>query len=148
MSDNLVVDVSSINAMISKVRQFTNEASQRKYFVKQWGSGKGAWSSPLHMSSDMQDFRLEAIVISSDKSNWAGWDRGRTLTLNINKGNGYQFLNDFKMMPVISVTYDGNIDGVTVRIDATKDIVKISLTKPTGIWKNASFLVHLIALGY
>lgn len=146
MPDNLVVDVSSINAMISKVRLFTNEASQRKYFVKQQGSN-GSWSSPLHMSPDMQDFRLEAFVLPSNTSMWTGWDKGRTLTLNI-KGKGYQFQNDFKMMPVITATYDGNVDGVTVRIDANKDIVRVYLTRPTGIWKNSSFLVHVIAVGY
>jgi hypothetical protein len=57
------------------------------------------------------------------------------------------------MMPVVTATYDGTIDGVTVRIDVNQDTLNLYLSQPKGSkWpgkvSNASnFNVHFIAVG-
>jgi len=147
MGDNLVVDVSSINATISTVRRLMSEASRNKYYVMQWGGNasnqRGSYSSPLHMSSGSRDFRIEAVSLSTSQRNqWTGWGTSKTVSRK------YNFVNDFTMMPVITATYDGPTDNVSVRIDADKDSVTVNVTHPTKKWYRATFLVHVIAMGY
>lgn len=147
MSDNLIVDVSTINSTISKVRQLYTEASAGKYYIVQRGTSTGYWSSPLHLTSSFKDFRLEAIVMNSAATSWKNWNTPKITRT-------YKFRNDFTLMPVITATYDGNAIGVTVSIDATADgnTVVVTLLKPSNQkWdakKDQGFFVHLIAVGH
>ena len=143
MASNLFVDVSAINATISKVNQLMNEGQQKKYYILQ--EGKGSWASPLHLSSSMKDFKIEAVTLHKSMGTWSNWG-SQTISTE------YKFSNDFTMVPVITATYDGGTDGVTVRIDVNENRLRIFLSQPKGSkWpaKAAAptFNVHFIAVG-
>lgn len=146
MPNNLIVDVSSINATISKVNQLMNEASKSKYYIIQKGSGTGFNASPLHLSSSMKDFMIEAGVLNSNKASWTGWGSNRIY-------RSYKLNKDFQMMPVVTATYDGRTNGVTVRIDVNNEKLTVHLCQPKGsTWSSAgpgsdAFYVHFIAVG-
>jgi len=146
MPNNLIVDVSSINATISKVNQLMNEASKPKYCVTQRGSGTGFQASPLHLSSSMKDFKIDAGVMNSNKASWTGW--GSNII-----SRSYNFKNDFQLIPVVTATYDGRTNGVTVRIDVENDKLTVYLCQPKGsTWSSAgpgsdAFYVNFIAVG-
>ena len=139
MSNNVTVDVSAINDAISKATRLDTEARQTRYY------NRGAPAAALHMSSDLQVAKFEAEIVASSRATGFGTN---TLTFK------YPFKMNFSVVPACSVTYDGNVPGVTVRMGAivnkSHDTLVFYVTRPgTTKWTTKDkFTMHIIAIGY
>jgi hypothetical protein len=152
VSNNVYVDIASINSAISTLHKLEAEAEHRKYWVKPVGTN-GYWAAPLHMNASNHDFKMEAVALTHTDTRWV-WTNNKSLEIK------YDFVMDFAHPPVVSITFNGNKSYVTTRIslitDARggNDYVRINIDLPpntstANAWKKGrdTFNVHLIAMG-
>lgn len=139
MSNFSIVDVGALNAAIAAMSRLDTESRQQKYYIR------GAAAAPLHMSSDLQVAKIEAEIYPSTKGTGFGTN---TITFK------YPFKTNFSIVPVCSVTYDGSVSGVTVKmgamVNSSHDSLTFTVTRPgTTKWTTKDkFNMHIIAIGY
>jgi len=145
MANNLFIDVSALNAVITTVDRLHTEAKHAKYWVA------NTWCSPLHIDASTKSLKMEANTISSP--NFTGWKSSKL-------SYTYHFKNSFTVSPVVIISYDGPLPQVTTRIQHIsggtagakgKDSVTILVHAPSGkTWDKGKdkFYLHFIAVGH
>ena len=145
MANNLFIDVSAINSVITNVERLYTEAKNPKYWVV------NTWCSPLHIDAATKPLKMEANTIAS--TNFTGWKSSKL-------SYTYHFKNSFTVSPVVTISYDGPLPQVTTRIQHIyggtagakgKDSVTILVHAPSGkTWDKGKdkFYLHFIAVGH
>lgn len=160
MTNNLIVDVNSINSVIAKVDTLWTEAQSGNYKLLVPAANRYQKLSSMSVAQGQKDFKIEAAAISSKTPVNAFYKiTGHgTSTLEC----VYKFQNNFTQTPVVTVTYDGNWAGgiVAIRTDVAVDrsggandlltiyLRRINAGTTVKAWgTNDSFNIHVIAMG-